>query len=365
MQPTTAAERVFWIALASLPMIGARRFYRILDHFGSAKAAWSAPTQAWDGVAGVSLMRWLPTLKERHDDRIEQLREKLYRSSVQALTMIDSSYPEWLRQIPDPPPVLYIRGELRPEDSKAIAVVGTRRPSAYGERVCRTLVKELTLRGCCIVSGLARGIDGIAHQVALENGGRTIAVMASGVDIIYPSEHQRLAEAITRQGALVSEYPPGLPPEPGLFPARNRVIAGLSQGVLVIEAGERSGALITTDQALEQGREVFAVPGPITQKQNAGTNRLIQQGAKLVMNVNDILADEQGCLPFGDTAVSVPPVLSSTEQQVLGCLNWDPQGADEIIRLTGLPERTVATTLTLLELKNMIRTLPGERFVIA
>ncbi|MTV47783.1 DNA-protecting protein DprA [Heliobacillus mobilis] len=364
MASNTLRERECWVALSALPGIGARRFYMLLDHFGTAQGAWNASDQDWDGVAGLSRNGWLRTLLARRKGKPEDLLKRISQGSIQALTLLDENYPSLLRNVPDPPPVLFVRGKLLPEDQKAIAIVGTRNASAYGAKVCSQLSRDLARRGITVVSGLARGIDGIAHRQALESGGRTIAVLASGVDIIYPPEHHRLAEQIVERGALVSEYPPGKPPEPGQFPARNRIISGLTTGVIVVEAGEKSGALITADQALEQGREVFAVPGPITQRQSAGPHRLIQQGAKLIVSIDDVLNEvpEQLSLPIGDMDEERTPV-TSPEERIFFQLDWEPKSVDQLVEQTGLTGSEVASVLTLLELKGMAKAVPGGRFV--
>lgn len=356
-------EREYWLGLAALPGVGARRFFALLRHFGTAQAAWFAADKDWDGVGGLSFLRWQKTLEARKTDFIGKLLHRLSATDTKTITLMDDNYPELLRNIPDPPPVIYVRGQIRWEDQAALAIVGTRNPSAYGEKVCQRFAQELVSQGRTVVSGLARGIDGIAHLGALDAGGRTIAVLASGVDFIYPPEHKKLAARIVEQGALVSEYPPGTPPEPGKFPARNRVISGLSQGVIVVEAGEKSGALITADQALEQGREVFAVPGPITISQSIGPNRLIQQGAKLVTSIEDVLAEAQLILELPVQLKEESSELSQTEKLVLSHLNWEPKSADDLVKLTGLPSSEVAISLTMLEIKGMTKTFPGGRFV--
>ncbi|NIO68955.1 MAG: DNA-protecting protein DprA, partial [Anaerolineae bacterium] len=218
-------------------------------------------------------------LETRNKISLDDEMEKIERAGAQVLTWQDDAYPPQLRHIHSPPPVLYVKGELRPEDEWAVAVVGTRRATVYGKEATRTLASDLARNGVTIVSGLARGIDAQAHRAALEAGGRTIAVFGSGIDIIYPPEHKKLAQAVVENGALVSEYALGTPPEGSNFPPRNRIISGLSLGVVIVEAGVRSGALITADYAGEQGRDVFAVPGNIFHRGSQGTNKLIQQGA--------------------------------------------------------------------------------------
>ncbi|MBM7867095.1 DNA-protecting protein DprA [Heliobacterium gestii] len=367
--PPALTEQESWIALSALPGIGPRRFYALLGHFGTARAAWMAADERWDGIAGLSRQGWERTLQaRRRTERTKALLRRLAQGDIAALLVTDGNYPALLRNIPDPPPVLYIRGRLLPEDGEALAIVGTRKPSPYGAKVCAAVARELTLRKRTIVSGMARGIDGIAHQSALEAGGRTIAVLAGGVDIIYPPEHGKLAGWIVEQGALVSEYPPGTRPEPGTFPARNRIISGLSTGVIVVEAGEKSGALITADQALEQGRDVFAVPGPITLPQSVGANRLIQQGAKLIVTIEDILDEDQRqlCLPLLGQSVENSPAtdrLSEAERRIMEIVDWEPRSADELAARLSLSGSEVAAALTLLELKGRVQMERGGGFV--
>jgi DNA processing protein len=260
---------------------------------------------------------------------------------------------------------LYLRGQIEAEDVWAVAVVGTRRVSAYGREVTRRLVASLARSGITIVSGLARGIDGVAHRTALENGGRTIAVLGSGVDCIYPSEHRDLARRIVAQGALVSEYPLGTPPEAGNFPPRNRIISGLSLGVLVTEAGQGSGALITANYAAEQGRDVFAVPGSILAAGSGGTNRLIQDGAKAVLEPSDILRELN--LSMAAEQAEAREILPSNEIEaaLLDRLSAEPTHVDEIGRTVGLPIAEVSSALAIMELKGMVRQVGGMKYVVA
>jgi len=286
-------------------------------------------------------------------------------AGVRAITWEDPDYPSLLREIPDPPPLLYVRGTLEPEDSWAVAVVGTRRASVYGKEVTRRLVTDLARSGITVVSGLARGIDGVAHQAALEAGGRTIAVLGCGVDRVYPPEHRALARRIVEQGALVSEYPLGTPPEARNFPPRNRIISGLSLGVLITEAGRGSGALITADYAAEQGRDVFAVPGSILAAGSGGTNRLIQEGAKLVMETADILRELN--LTMAAEQAQAREVLPETETEaaILAHLGAEPVHVDDLGRAVGMPIAEVTSALTLMELKGLVRQVGGMKYVTA
>jgi DNA processing protein len=278
------------------------------------------------------------------------------------LTPQDPEYPAALRAIADPPQTLYVRGKLVEADRTAVAVVGSRRASPYGVAVAEWLGRELARNGVTVVSGLARGIDAAAHRGALQGGGRTIAVLGCGVDIIYPPEHGRLVAQITGAGAVLSEYPPGTPPLKHQFPRRNRLISGLALGVVVVEGREDSGALITADCALDQGREVFAVPGPVFAQTSVLPHRLLQQGAKLATTVEDIL--EELHLPM--RPVLTPSVaLIGAQAAVYAQLTLDPQHIDVVALRSGLPIAEVARTIVALELQGMVRALAGQRYVRA
>lgn len=282
-------------------------------------------------------------------------------ATIRMLTLADAEYPAALRTIFDPPSPLYVRGALISADDVAVAIVGTRRPTPYGVAVAEQLARDLTRCGVTVVSGLARGIDAAAHRGALEAGGRTIAVLGCGPDIVYPPEHRRLLESIIGQGAVVSECPPGTPPLASQFPRRNRIISGLSRGVVVVEGRTDSGALITADAALEQGREVFAIPGRIFDETSRAPHRLLAQGARLVERVEDIL--EELHLVWRAAPPPVAPVLDATEDAVLAQLSLTPQNVDRLAALSGLPVAAVNRTLLVLECKGLAAALPGNRYV--
>lgn len=286
------------------------------------------------------------------------------------IALADDGYPAWLRAIPDPPAVLYCDGRIEPKDRQAIAIVGARQATPYGLQITETLARELSGAGFTIVSGLARGIDAAAHRAALEAGGRTIAVLGCGLDVTYPPEHGRLREEIAASGAVLTEFPAGTPPKPSHFPQRNRIISGLSLGVVVVEAAEDSGSLITARLALEQGREVFAVPGSIDAPLSRGPHGLLKQGAKLVETVDDIIEE---LLPQLDTAVAPKrrpgfskaaeiPNLSPEERLLLDQMSRDPLHLDELTERSGLTPAAVAGILLGLELKGVVRQLPGQRY---
>ena len=366
----TGSELKYWIGLAGIPGIGRVRISQLKEFFGNLEDAWNAPEGKLK-QAGLDSRTVDALLALRPKISLEAEMEKLERYKVKALICEDSSYPSRLKQIYDYPPVLYVRGSLPGEDEPCLAIVGTRRPTIYGRQVTEEIVSDLARSGVVIVSGLARGIDSVAHRAALEVGGKTVAVFASGLDIIYPGENAKLAQAIMEQGALVSEFPLGTKPKPENFPLRNRIMSGLSLGVLVVEAGEGSGALITAHQALEQNREVFAIPGSILSPASQGTNRLIQEGAKLVRNCVDILQElnlntvaEQARLEETSSTNSAK-AGSAAESAILNHLTSEPIHIDEICRSTGLPMSEVSSALAMLELKGMVKQVGKMNFVLA
>jgi DNA processing protein len=279
-------DREQLILLNLVPGLGPRRARRLLDEFGGVQALAAAPAalvQRVDRIGPELAGRIVRGLADV--GALEQEQRLAARAGCEILTTADAGYPAPLRTIADPPPALYVKGAWRPQDEPAVALVGARRASLYGLEAAQRLAGDLAARGLTVVSGLARGIDAAAHRGCLRAQGRTVAVLGGGLSRLYPPEHRELAEEIARQGAVLSEFPMTHPPAAGNFPRRNRVISGLSRGVVVVEAGARSGALITADQALEQGREVFAVPGPITAPTSQGTHELLRQGARLVASV--------------------------------------------------------------------------------
>ncbi len=361
---TSPEARAFWIAFNHVPGVGPVRFARLLDFFGDLSAAWEANAEelARAGLDRRTVER-LQTV--RRTLSLERVVARLERLGAHVLTWEDEAYPRLLREIPASPPVLYVRGTLLPEDTWAIAVVGTRRMTRYGAEVTRRLVGELAEAGLTVVSGLALGVDRQAHQVTLERGGRTVAVLGSGIDRIYPASNRDVALRIVEQGALVTDYPPGTPPDAANFPPRNRIISGLSLGTLVVEAGERSGALITARFAADQGRDVFAVPGSILSAGSRGTNRLIRDGATPVLEASDIL-EALNVVP-AEPRQAVQALLpdNEVETRILAVLSREPMHVDEIGRAAGLDAPTVASTLALMELKGLVRAAGGMTYVRA
>jgi DNA processing protein len=358
------ADVKYWVAFNNIPGIGRVRLGQLESCFGGLEKAWHAPSSELKnaGLDAVAL-RAISEYRGAIDPDAEMA--KIEKSGAQILTSNDKAYPRRLKEIYDFPPVLYVRGALKPEDDWSLAVVGTRRATVYGKQVTEEITSDLARSKITIVSGLARGIDTIAHRAALDAGGRTIAVFASGLDIIYPSENERLARDIEANGALISEYALGTRPRADNFPRRNRILSGLSLGTLVTEAGEDSGAMITALRALEQNREVFAVPGSILSPASRGANRLIQEGAKLVREYVDIL--EELNLMTVERQIEMREVLpeSGEEAVLLKQLSAEPSHIDEVCRRTGLPASTVSGTLAMMELKGLVKQVGTMNYVLA
>lgn len=349
-------ERLFWLGFSLVPDIGPKRLRLLRDHFGDLGRAWNAGETALRH-AGLEPTPLRSLLKARGQLDLSAELKRIERAGVKLIARCDEAYPGLLVSIVDAPLVLYVKGELTQEDARALAIVGTRKATIYGRDVTRQIAQQLAEQGFTIVSGLAHGIDAVAHRAAIDCGGRTLAVVGTGVDIVYPREHVKLAGEITRHGALISEFPLGTRPDRRNFPRRNRLISGLSLGVLVAEAPENSGALITTSAALEQGRDVFAIPGSIFGPASAGCHRLIQDGAKLVMSVTDILDELSFAYQTVQTRQTTEKIApgNTDEALLLSFLSAEPLHVDMLVRLSGLPVATVSSTLTLLELKGLAR----------
>ena len=346
----------YWIAFTRVPFVGRMRVGLLEERFGSLEAAWGASAGELR-AAGLDA-RVVSAIGEARPqiDPLDEL-ERVRKAGVDVLTWHDPAYPSLLREIDDLPPVLYVKGELADDDRRSVTVVGTRGPTAYGKEVARQLAGDLASAGVTVVSGLARGIDGIAHRAALEAGGRTIGVLGSGIDVPYPPEHAGLMQQMAEAGAVISEYPLGAKPEARHFPRRNRLLSGLSLGTLVIEAPEGSGTLSTIRSALEQNREVFCVPGSIYSPASVITNRLIQEGAKLVMEAEDVL--EELNLSAVTAQQSPLPGLfeaeSGDEAALYDVLDFEPQHIDDLSRRTQIPVTRVTGTLAVMELRGQVR----------
>jgi len=357
-------DRRYWVGFNKVTGIGAARLRALLDYFGDLELAWRASAHDLQ-QAGIDQRSISNLLRIRAELNFDRELQRLEKAKVHLLCWDDDGYPKNLREVYNAPPLLYIRGQIEKRDEWAVAVVGTRRATVYGKEAARLLASGLAQAGVTVVSGLAVGIDTTAHQACLEVGGRTIAVLGSGLDIIYPERNVRLAAEIAEHGALVSEYPLGTGPDARNFPPRNRIVSGLTLGTVVVEADVGSGARITADFAAEQGREVFAVPGSLFSPGSRGTNQLIQQGAKMVCNVADIL--EELNLTMVSEQAQAQAVLPENEAEasLLGHLSAEPVHVDELQRAVGLPVAQVSSTLALMELKGMVRQVGGMQYVLA
>lgn len=355
----------YWVGFNNIPGIGRVRLGQLESHFGSLESAWKAAIgemkrAGLDSQALRSIEQW------RGKIDLDAEMEKLERCHVKVLTCKDDEYPRRLKEIYDYPPVLYFKGSILVEDEWCLAVVGTRRATIYGKQVTQEMVADLVHNKITIVSGLAKGVDTVAHRTALQNGGRTLAVMASGLDTVYPAENANLARDIVEHGALISEYPLGARPRAENFPRRNRILSGLSMGVLVTEADENSGAMITARDALEQNREVFAVPGSILSPASRGTNHIIQAGeAKLVNKYTDIL--EELNLTAVARQIEMSELLPETETEslLINQLSTEPSHIDEVCQKSGLPAATVSSTLAMMELKGLVKQIGTMNYVLS
>lgn len=354
----------YWVGFSLIPRIGRVKLSRLANHFESMAAAWRAEpaeliSAGLDKGSARTVADWRPKIS------LDAEMEKLERHGVTAFTFNDEGYPARLKEIYDYPPILYVKGSLLPQDEWCLAVVGTRKTTVYGRQTTEEIVADLARNKITIVSGLARGIDSIAHRSALDAGGRTIAVFGCGLDVIYPAENASLAQSVAENGALISEFPLGAEPRRENFPLRNRIMSGLSLGVLVVEAGEGSGALITAERAMEQNREVFAVPGSIFSLSSRETNRLIQDGAKLVRDYTDILEELNLRAVAHQMELKETIPASDTETLLLKQLSAEPAHIDEVCRGSGLPIATVSSTLAMMELKGMVRQVGTMNYILS
>ncbi|MFN8435709.1 MAG: DNA-processing protein DprA [Anaerolineales bacterium] len=355
-------DKKYWIGFNLIKGIGAVRMQGLVAYFGDLESAWNAEApELMEAGLGAKLAEKVIGARKQID--LNQVWSKIEAQGIKILTWADEEYPNRLKEIDQPPPVLYIRGEYLMDDLFSVAIVGTRKVTAYGRQVTEEIASFLAANGITVVSGLARGVDAIAHQTALKAGGRTIGILGSGVDRIYPPEHRGLAEQMMQRGAIISDYAVGTPPDASNFPSRNRIISGLSLAVVVIEAAETSGALITAEFAAEQGREIFAVPGSILAPQSKGTNRLIQKGAQPLLTPADLMQALD--LTRMDKQKSARRILPSdeTEARVLNTLSSEPLHVDEIRNLANLPIEKISAALAMMELKGMVRQVGGMNYV--
>ncbi|MFH1612299.1 MAG: DNA-processing protein DprA, partial [bacterium] len=358
-------EKKAWIILNMFPEIRGKTFFKLWQQFNLLKDVFNTSFSNLEkiGLNSILIKKILNFEKEIDIEKELKLIKEL---NVKILTLIDDDYPANLKTIYTPPPLLYVKGELKKEDQIAIAIVGSRRTTVYGREICSKISNNLVNCGLVIVSGLARGIDTVAHYTALNSKGRTIAVLGTGINVIYPSENKSLMEKIILQGAVITEFPINTNPYQMNFPLRNRIISGLSLGTVVIEAGEKSGALITANYALEQNREVFAVPGNITSSYSKGTNKLIKQGAKLVEDVDDIINELQ--IYFSQNEIvkqkNVKEVyLENEEKLVYQILSEEPIHIEKILKTLNFSISKVLVILMKLEIKKVIKQLPGKFFI--
>jgi DNA processing protein len=367
-------EQLAWLRLKMIPDLGNRSILKLVRHLGSPSAVLEADEEALKKVPGLR-NRAMDALRaqSKASPPIDEMKS-LVDAGGRLLSILDVDYPANLKEIDDPPAVLFCLGALEPRDLVAIAVVGSRAASPLGIHFTERLCNDLAMSGVTVVSGFALGIDGAAHRGALNGGGRTVAVLGCGLDVQYPRQHVGMRSRIVEQGALVSEFPLGTPPAPAHFPQRNRIISGLSLGVVVVEAAQRSGSLITARFALEQGREVFAVPGMARHFRSVGPHSLLKQGAKLVENVEDILEEIRPLLRTAGVNQPCPHIpqelpdssreLTPEEAAIVAVLGPNPAHIDEVVRGVGKPAFQVSALLVRLELRGVVRQLPGKYFVL-
>ncbi len=363
--------RHYSIALASISGVGSVTFRKLIARFGTAEAVFRATKRELTEIEGIARLPVSAILSFTGWDAVQREVEKVDGAGAAIIGLEDASYPARLREVYDAPPVLYMKGSLTGQDERAVAVVGSRNSSRYGLISAEGIARGLAARGVTVVSGMARGIDSAAHMGALRENGRTIAVLGSGIDVIYPAENRALFHEIAEHGAVITEFPLGTGPETTNFPRRNRIISGISLGVVIVEASPNSGALITAKLALDQNREVFAVPGNITSMRSRGTHALIREGAKLVESAEDVI-EELGFglagAAAGRTGGGVPPALiedlSETQRAVLRCVEDGPVSIEAIIEDSGFVSQDVLTILLDLELKGLVRQVSGNNFIL-
>lgn len=352
---------IYYYWLNSICGVGAIKAARIIEYFGGVQNAWLGSPDDFMKIEGVSESICRDIIRRRDAGRLSYEIEGIISKGIDIITIDDEAYPNRLRDIFDPPHILYVKGKINNE-IKHVGIVGSRRCTSYGRMVARNISKLICEYNIGIISGMARGIDTYAHMGALDEGGYTCAVLGCGLDIVYPPENAKLMDEIERCGAVISEYPPGTQPFAGNFPSRNRIISGMSDAVIIVEAGEQSGALITADFALEQGRDVYAVPGNILSNMSRGTNRLIKEGAKPLTEISDILY-ELNIEPKADKSSNAYESLSPREKNIIDIISDSPIYMDDLVRRASLKAGEVGSILTSLELKGIIKILPGKYIV--
>jgi DNA processing protein len=350
-----------WIALSLIRGVGETTLRRLVEVFGSPEEVFRVSATQLQQLGKLNQPVADRIVQFSNSDLIADQMRLMERHGTRLLTFLDNGYPENLRQLDDSPPVLYVKGKMEREDARAVALVGSRKATVYGKLMAQKLAAGLVRAGITIVSGMARGIDTTSHRTALDQGGRTVAVLGCGVDVVYPPENRALMQQIAKRGAVISEFPMGTKPLAGHFPTRNRIISGLSLGVVAVEASEASGVFSTAKWAADQGRDVFAVPGNVSSRMSSGTNILIKHGAKLTTDVADIL-EELNIEPAAPTP-KILPALSNEERTVLQILNSTPQYVDYIREKANLPVSRTLSVLLSLEIKELVFQLPGKLFV--
>ena len=352
----------YWVAFNRIPTIGRARFALLESHFGTMERAWRASSDELT-AAGLDQRSVRSVVTRRSGISPDAEAERLARLGIDAFTIRDPGYPRLLSEVYEYPPVLYVKGCLEPDDERAVTIVGTRKTTAYGREVAHRIAWDLAKNGVTIVSGLARGIDGTAHRAALDAGGRTVAVLANGLDTIYPPEHANMAREITRNGALVSEHPPGVRPEAKNFPRRNRLLSGLTPGTLVVEAGEGSGALWTVRHATDQNREVMAVPGSILSPASRESNKLIRDGARMVLGYADVLEELNFSALGQQMELRAVMPQDSQETQLLTWITYEPVHIDDIRRASGLPVAAVSSSLAMMEIRGLVKQVGAMNYI--
>ncbi|MDW8058826.1 MAG: DNA-processing protein DprA [Thermomicrobium sp.] len=354
--------RVAWVGFHAVEGISLRRLERLVAHYGSVQDAWAAP-EAELRALGLPEGPLERLVAARRTGLAQKVLEAAERAGASVLVYPDEGYPPLLREIGSPPLALFVKGSLEPGDARGVALVGTRQASSYGAQVARTFATDFAQAGVTVVSGLARGIDRVAHEAALEAGGRTIAVLGTGIDVVYPAGHRALAERIVERGALVTEFLPGTPPHAGNFPVRNRIISGLSLGVVVVEAPQRSGALITANFALDQNRAVYTVPGPIFSSGTAGILRLLREGATPVGSAQDVLEDL--ALEARQLPLLAPPTVPEAARPVVAALGSEPRHIDELAAQLGMGIAQLSALLLELQLEGLVMHLGAQHYALA
>jgi DNA processing protein len=362
VQKVMGEQLKYWVGFNKVPGIGPMRLKLMLESLGDIEAAWNASYEELKTI-GLGRKTIEDFIQIRSKFNLEEELGRIYASGYKAVSWDSDDYPIRLKEIDSPPPVLFVWGDLDPNDRWAVAIVGTRRMSAYGESVTQELSSALAMNGITIISGMARGVDGVAHQTALNSGGRTIAVLGSGFDHLYPPEHRRLAKEISENGAVITDYPLGTRPEARNFPPRNRIISGLALVVVIVEAGEGSGALITANFAADQGREVFAVPGKIHSKTSIGTNKLIKDGATPLLAVEDVLEALNFDIIVRQEVINEFLPEDDVERMVYEKLSYEPVHVDTIQAACGLPVSKITASLAMLELKGRARQVGGMQYI--